>query len=134
MQLTFMVTCFAKYDFLVDVFVVTYQANYQDYSRIYNCEVGIALAELILELLGSFTVERRAFRYLSRGNFCQSMSLFNKAVFYMIFQFAGDFFPSHHVGFPLSPFTDLLCIHGYHSTLYTVEPELELVLQNMIFS
>ena len=50
----------------------------------------------------------------------------------MIFQFAGDVFPSHHVGFPLSPFTDLLCIHGYHSTLYKVEPELELVLQNMI--
>ena len=54
----------------------------------------------------------------------------------MNFQFAGDFFSdsTHHVGFPLSPFTDLLCIHGYHSTLYTVEPELELVLQNMIFS
>ena len=51
----------------------------------------------------------------------------------MIFQVAGDFFLSHHVGFPLSPFTDLLCTHGYHSTLYTVEPELELVLQNMIF-
>ena len=55
----------------------------------------------------------------------------------MIFQFAGDFFPFHHVGFriPLSHFTDfsdLLCIHGYHYTLYTVEPEL--VLQNMIFS
>ena len=52
----------------------------------------------------------------------------------MIFQFAGDFFPSPHVGFPLSPFTDLLWIHGYHPILYTVEPELELVLQNMIFS
>ena len=52
----------------------------------------------------------------------------------MIFQFAGDFCPSHHVGFPLSPFTDLLCIHSYYCTLYTVEPELELVLQNMIFS
>ena len=24
-----------------------------------------------------------------------------------------------HVGFPLRPFTDLLCIHGYHPTLYT---------------
>ena len=29
-----------------------------------------------------------------------------------------------HVGFPLRPFTDLLCIHGYHPTLYTVEPPL----------
>ena len=91
-------------------------------------------AEVILELLGSFTLERRVFRSLSRANFCKSMSLFNKPVLSVIFQFAGDFFPSHHVAFPLSPFTDLLCIHGYHSTLYTVEPELELVLQNMIFS
>ena len=93
-------------------------------------------AEVILELLGSFTLERRVFRSLSRANFCKSMSLFNKPVLYMNFQFAGDFFSdsTHHVGFPLSPFTDLLCIHGYHSTLYTVEPELELVLQNMISS
>ena len=92
-------------------------------------------AEGILELLGSFTLERRVFLYLSPANFCKSMSLFNKAVLYMIFQFTGDLFSdsTHHVGFPLSPFTDLLCIHGY-STLYTVEPELELVLQNMISS
>ena len=133
MQLTFMLTRFAKYDLLIDVFVVTNQANYKT-TREFITEVGIALEQVILELLGSFTLERRAFRYLSRGNFCQSMSLFNKAVLYMIFQFAGDFFPSHHVGFPLSPFTDLLCIHGYHPTLYTVKPELELVLQNMIVS
>ena len=72
--------------------------------------------ECILERLGSFTLERRAFCYLPRGNFSQSMSLLNKAV--MIFQFAGDFFPSHPVGFPLSPFPDLLCIHSYHSTLH----------------
>ena len=31
---------------------------------------------------------------------------------------------THLVGFPLSPFTDLLCIHGYHPTLYTAEPPL----------
>ena len=31
---------------------------------------------------------------------------------------------THHVGFPLRPFTDLLCIHGYHPTLYTAEPPL----------
>ena len=33
----------------------------------------------------------------------------------MIFQFARDFFidRNHHVGFHLSPFTDILCIHGY---------------------
>ena len=33
----------------------------------------------------------------------------------MIFQFLGDFFidRNHHVGFHLSPFTDMLCIHGY---------------------
>ena len=44
----------------------------------------------------------------------------------MIFQFAGDFFrdSTHHVGFPLSPFTNLLCIDGYHRTLYTVETPL----------
>ena len=44
----------------------------------------------------------------------------------MIFQIAEEFFRdiTHHVGFPLRPFTDLLCIHGYHPTLYTVEPPL----------
>ena len=44
----------------------------------------------------------------------------------MIFQIAEEFFrdSTHHVRFPLSPFTDLLRIHGYHSTLYTVEPPL----------
>ena len=44
----------------------------------------------------------------------------------MIFQIAEEFFRdiSHHVGFPLRPFTDLLCIHGYHPTLYTIEPSL----------
>ena len=134
MQLTFILTyCFAKYDFLVDVLSLQSKRTIKT-TREFITEVGIALAEVILELPGSFTLERRPFRYLSRGNLCQSMSLFNKAVLYMIFQFAGDFFPSHHVGFPLSPFTDLLCIHGYHSTLYTVEPELKLVLQNTIFS
>ena len=35
MQLTFILTCFAKYDFLVDFFVVTNQANYQDYWGVY---------------------------------------------------------------------------------------------------
>ena len=79
MQLTFMLTCFAKYDLLIDVFVVTNQANYKT-TREFITEVGIALEQVILEFLGSFTLERRAFPYLSRGNFCQSMSLFNKAV------------------------------------------------------
>ena len=32
----FYTTCFAKHDLLVDIFVVTNQANYQDYSGIYN--------------------------------------------------------------------------------------------------
>ena len=52
------------------------------------------------------------------------MSLFNKAVLSMIFQIAEDFYSdiTHHVGFPLRPFNNLLCIHGYHPTLYTVEP------------
>ena len=36
MQMTFILTCFAKYDFFVDFFVVTNQANYQDYSGIYS--------------------------------------------------------------------------------------------------
>ena len=39
----------------------------------------------------------------------------------MIFQIAEGFFHDH-VGFPLRPFTDLLCIHGYHPALYTIEP------------
>ena len=44
------------------------------------------------------------------------------------FQMAEDFFKDgiHHVGFSLSPFSDiLLCIHGYHPTLIctqSVEP------------
>ena len=44
----------------------------------------------------------------------------------MIFQIAEEFFRdiTHHVGFPLRPFTDLLRIHGYHPTLYTVKPPL----------
>ena len=44
----------------------------------------------------------------------------------MIFEIAEEFFSdiTHHVGFPLRPFTDLLCIHGYHPTLYTVKPPL----------
>ena len=44
----------------------------------------------------------------------------------MIFQIAEDFFSDsiHHVGFPLSPFINLSCIHGYHPTPYTVEPPL----------
>ena len=43
-----------------------------------------------------------------------------------IFQIAEDFFRNitHHVGFPLRPLIDLLCIHGYHPTLYTVKPPL----------
>ena len=62
MQLTFILTCFAKCVFLVDFFVVTDQANYQDCSGIYT-EVGIALAEDILELHCSFTL-RTAFGHL----------------------------------------------------------------------
>ena len=77
-----MLTCFAKCDLLIDVFVVTNQANYKT-TREFITEVGIALEQVILELLGSFTLERRAFRYLSRENDS-----------------------THHVGFPLSPFTD----------------------------
>ena len=50
------------------------------------------------------------------------MSLFNKAVLSLIFQIADDFNSdsTHHVGFPLGPVTDLLCIHGYHPTLYII--------------
>ena len=36
MELTFILTCFAKYHFFVDFFVVTNQTNYQDYSGIYR--------------------------------------------------------------------------------------------------
>ena len=44
------------------------------------------------------------------------------------FRSQGSFFSysTHHVGFPLLPFTDLLCIGGYHPTLYTVKPPLRL--------
>ena len=49
MQLTFILTCFAKYDFLVD----------------FITEVRIALAEVILELHGSFTLQRHLVVYLA---------------------------------------------------------------------
>ena len=120
---------FSKYDLLVDFFVVTNQANYQDYSGIYNWGRHC--------ISWSYTrTPRLLYLRTARISLFISQKLFNIAVLYMIFQFAGDFFSdsTHHVGFPLSPFTDLLCINGYHPTLYTVEPELELVLQNMIFS
>ena len=44
----------------------------------------------------------------------------------MIFQIAEEFFrySTHHVGFPLSPFTNLLRVHGYHPTLYIIKPPL----------
>ena len=84
----------------------------QSMSREFITEVGIVLAEVILELHGSFTLERCAFRYLSRGNFCQSMSLFNKPCCLWSFSSQGT------EGFHLSPFTDLLYIHvRTHSSL-----------------
>ena len=43
---------------------MTNQANYQDYSGIYT-EVDIVLAEVILELRGSFTLERHLVIYLA---------------------------------------------------------------------
>ena len=42
----------------------------------------------------------------------------------MIFRIAEESVFHNHVGFPLRPFTDLLRIHDYHPTLYTVEPPL----------
>ena len=147
---------FCKIWFLVDFFVVPNQANYQDYSGIYDWGRH-AFAEVILEPHGSFTLERHLVIYLacknirfssllvvgdvrnvpsgeergetdvsagyhlSRGNFCQSMSLFNKPCCLWSSSSQGTFsaIGTHHVGFHLSPFTDLLCIHGYHATLYS---------------
>ena len=56
-----------KYDFLVEVFIGTNQANYRKTTREFITEVhvGIALAEVILELLGSFTLEWRLVIYLA---------------------------------------------------------------------
>ena len=109
MQLTFILTCFAKYDFLVDFFVVTNQANYQDCSGIYNW--GRHCISWSYTRTPRFLYLRTAFGHLSCGNFCQSVSLLNKVVLSMIFQFAGDVFSdrTHHGGFHFSPFTDLLC-------------------------
>ena len=45
---------------------------------------------------------------------------FNKAVLTMIFQIAEGSVVHDHVGFLLRPFTDLLCIHYYHSTFRSV--------------
>ena len=46
-------TCLAKYDLLVDPFVVTNQAKHQDYSGIFN-RGRHSLAEVTLEFQGSF--------------------------------------------------------------------------------
>ena len=48
-------------------------------------------------------------------NFCQSMLV---RVVYELSDRRGFF--HDHVGFPFRPFTDLLCVHGYHSALYTL--------------
>ena len=76
MQLTFILTCFAKYGFLVDFFVVTNQANYQDCSGIYNWSRHCISWSYTRTT--RFLYLRTSFVDLSRGNFCQSMSLFNK--------------------------------------------------------
>ena len=58
MQLAFVVTCFAKYDFPVDVFVVQIERTIKITREFITKQVGIALAKVILELQGSFTLER----------------------------------------------------------------------------
>ena len=110
-------TCFAKYDFLVDFFVVTNQANYQDYSGIYT-EVGITRTPRFL-----VTLERHLVIYLAETFVKVCLWLIRPCCLWS-FSSQGTFsaIVTHHVRFPLSPFPDLLCIHGYHPTLYTVEP------------
>ena len=45
---------------------------------------------------------------------------FNRAVLGMILHIAEGSVFHDHVGFPLRSFTDSLCMHYYHPTLYTV--------------
>ena len=104
-QLTFILTCFANYDFFVDFFFVTNQANHQDYSGIYNW--GRHCISWSYTRTTRFLYLRTAFGHLSRGNFCQSMSVFNKPCCLWSFSSQGT------VGFHLSPFTDLLLSQGF---------------------
>ena len=91
MQLTFILTCFVKYDFFVDFFVVTNQANNQDYSGIYSW--GRHCISWSYTRTPRFLYLRTAFGHLSRGNFCQSMSIFNKPpVVYDLSQHIYTFF------------------------------------------
>ena len=61
--MTFILTCFAKCVFIVDVFVVQIKRTVKT-NREFITEVGIALAEAILELHGSFILERHLVIYL----------------------------------------------------------------------
>ena len=54
---TYKLRCLTKYYFLVDPFVVTNQANRSRLLGKFITEVRIALAEVTLELQGSFTLE-----------------------------------------------------------------------------
>ena len=64
---------------------------------------------------------RNAFGSLMSRKLLSKYVSFNKAVLAMILQIAEGPVFHDHLGFPLRPFTDLLCIHHYHPTLYTVE-------------
>ena len=91
-------------------------------TREFITEVGISLVEVTLELQGFFTLEMHLV-LISRKLFSKYVP-FNKAVLAMILRIAEGSVFHDHVGFPLRPFTDLLCIHYYHPTLYTVKPPL----------
>ena len=55
MQLSFILI--TKHNFLVDPFGVTNQAKYQGYLE-FITKIGIGLAEVTLELQGSFTLQK----------------------------------------------------------------------------
>ena len=106
----------------------TSQHFWPDSGQILRHQYGISVAESRTFLRAKRPQQRRARRndvfagyHLSRGNFCQSMSLFNEPCCLWSSSLQGTFsaIGTHHEGFHLSPFTDLLCIHGYHPTLYS---------------
>ena len=91
-------------------------------------------AQRSLEHFREFSVKLRRFRKVI-GNPRRRWDVFeNRAIMaswlvvnlpgMSLLQITEDFFSdnTHHVRFPLRPFTDLLYIHGYHPTLYTVKP------------
>ena len=90
-------------------------------TRGFITEVGITRTPRFLVTL------RTAFGHLSRGNVCQSVSLINKALLSVIFQFAGDFFSdsTHYDALSLIYYAYMVIIHSVYSRTYIKWPPIK---------